>query len=103
MRTRHHFLTAPFLLAMGAAFIQGCTTFSSTKQSQEIQDIGGGTYSLGASKTSSLLDSKSWTEGLNVAVGKAGDFCHAKGLKLADTHAVGNGITFKCASDTKPQ
>ena len=47
----------------------------------------------------------SWTKGLDAAVGKAGDYCHAKGLKLVNTHAVSNSITFRCASEvpTKPQ
>ena len=83
------------------ALLQGCS-LSSNQQSQQVQQIGEGIYSIGISKSSSLLASH--TE-LDEAVGKAGDYCHAKGLKLANTHAVSNSITFRCASDapTKPQ
>ena len=92
------------LALSGGAPLQGCTTFSSSKQSLEVKDIGGGTYSVGVSRSSSLVDQTKTHGGIDAAVAKAGDFCHAKGAKLADTHSVGNSITFKCApSDGKPE
>jgi hypothetical protein len=64
-----------------------------------VQQIGDGTYAIGVNKTSSFMNSWSWSKGLNAAVGKAGDYCHAKGLKLVNPRAVGNSITFRCASE----
>jgi len=40
---------------------------------------------------------------LDAATSKAGDFCHAKGLKLADARSVGNKITFRCAGNFATQ
>jgi hypothetical protein len=80
-----------------AAFVQGCS-LSSSQQSEQVQDTGGGTYSVGVGKT--------WLEGhkeLDAATSKAGDFCHAKGLKLADARSVGNKITFRCAGNFATQ
>src|SRR6476661_4649384 len=86
------------------ALHQGCSL--SSQQSQQVQQIDDGTYVLGVRKISSLAaDSSPGNKGLDAAVGKAGDYCHAKGLKLVNAHAVGNSITFRCASEvpTKPQ
>ena len=96
---------ALFILSFSSivVLLQDCSL--SNQQSQQVQQIGDGTYVLGVSKTSSLMNSSSWNKGLDAAVGKAGDYCHAKGLKLVNTHAGGNSITFRCTSDvpTKPQ
>ena len=96
---------ALFILSFSSivVLLQDCSL--SNQQSQQVQQIGDGTYAIGVSKTSSFMNSSSWTKGLDAAVGKAGDYCHAKGLKLVNTHAVSNSITFRCASEvpTKPQ
>ena len=96
---------ALFILSFSSivVLLQDCSV--SNQQSQQVQQIGDGTYAIGVSKTSSFMNSSSWSKGLDAAVGKAGDYCHAKGLKLVNTHAVGNSITFRCASEvpTKPQ
>jgi hypothetical protein len=92
-----------FTFSSVVVLLQDCSV--SNQQSQQVQQIGDGTYVLGVSKTSSLMNSSSWSKGLDAAVGKAGDYCHAKGLKLVNTHAGGNSITFRCTSvvPTKPQ
>ena len=81
---------------------QGCS-LSSTQQSQQVQVVGDGMYSIGVSRTSSLLDSSASHKGLDAAIGKAGDYCHAKGQKLADSRSVGNTIVFKCVSGQTPR
>ena len=91
-----------FGVAVVLPFIQGCS-LSSSQQSQQVpKDIGGGTYSIGVTKSSFMAERSSHI-GLDEAVSKAGDFCHAKGQKLADVRSVGNEITFKCAGDFTPQ
>jgi hypothetical protein len=96
---------ALFILSFSSivVLLQDCSL--SNQQSQQVQQIGDGTYAIGVSKTSSFMNSSSWTKGLDAAVDKAGAYCHAKGLKLVNTHAVSNSITFRCASEvpTKPQ
>ena len=99
---------ALFILGFSSivVLLQDCSLSNQqSQQVQQVQQIGDGTYAIGVSKTSSFMNSSSWTKGLDAAVGKAGDYCHAKGLKLVNTHAVSNSITFRCASDvpTKPQ
>ena len=69
-----------------------------------MHDIGGGTYSVDVSRSSTLMDQSKSHQGPDDAVAKAGEYCHAKGAKLTDTHAVGNTVTFKCVpADAKPQ
>jgi hypothetical protein len=76
---------ALFILSFSSivVLLQDCSL--SNQQSQQVQQIGDGTYAIGVSKTSSFMNSSSWTKGLDAAVGKAGDYCHAKGLKLVNT------------------
>ena len=81
--------------------LQGCSL--SNQSSQQVQEIGEGMYSVGVGTSSSLMDSKASHKVLDEAVGKAGDYCHAKGQKLADSRSVGNNIVFKCVSSQNPQ
>lgn len=81
--------------------LQGCSV--SNPSSQQVQEIGAGTYSVGVGKSYSLMDSSKSHDALDVAVGKAGDYCHAKGQKLTVTSSVGNNITFRCVSDAPPK
>jgi len=65
-----------------------------------VHEIGEGVYSVGVGRDySSLVESSKSHNALDEAVGKAGDYCHAKGQKLADSKSVGNNITFRCVSD----
>jgi len=82
--------------------LQGCSV-SNPPSSQQVQEIGAGTYSVGVGKSYSLMDSSKSHDALDLAVGKAGDYCHAKGQKLTVTSSVGNNITFRCVSDAPPK
>jgi hypothetical protein len=91
---------APFTLSVAAiaAFFQGCSLSSSSQQSAQVQDTGGGIYKIGVGR--SVMQGH--TE-LDAAVAKAGEFCHAKGLKLVQTRAVENNIIFRCGGAVNPQ
>jgi hypothetical protein len=94
---------ALFILGLPSivVLLQGCSV--SNPSSQQVQEIGAGTYSVGVGKGYALMDSSKSHDALDVALGKAGDYCHAKGQKLAVTSSVGNNITFRCASDAPPK
>ena len=84
------------LTACLLAFVTGCTSSSKVG---EVQDLGGGSYSIAMS--SSAISSMTQTaDAVKVTVDKAGAYCHAKGLKLVVTQSVGKNIGFRCVSDT---
>jgi hypothetical protein len=83
-------LGAAGVLALGASFAQGCSKTTTA----EIQDAGGGTYTIGINRTSSYL-SEGGTA-IAAAVNKAGAHCHAKGQKFMLKSAVGKQVVFRC-------
>ena len=82
---------------------EGCAT---SNQSSQVQELGSGTYGIGLSRVASsgVFSSSSGQTAIEAAVARAGEFCHAKGLKYVHKSAVGNRITFGCVSgDPKPR
>jgi hypothetical protein len=82
-------------LSVGTSLVVGgCAT---TTQSYEVHELEPGMYTMGVPKSSGSYLLESGTQkALFDAVGKAGDYCHAKGQKLADSKVVKNSITFRC-------
>jgi hypothetical protein len=89
------FLLGLFVCLSGFA---GCATSSSSSPDQ-VQDAGGGIYSIGVPRKA--LGSS--TEASNAAVGKAGAYCHAMGLKLQIVpNPGGSDVRFRCAGFLDP-
>jgi hypothetical protein len=84
------------LAACLIAFITGCTSSSKVG---EVQDLGGGSYSI-AMGSAGIGGVSQTADAVKVTVDKAGAYCHAKGLKLVVTQAAGKDISFRCVSDT---
>ena len=82
------------LAACLMAFVTGCTSSSKVG---EVQDLGGGSFSIAMGSTIGGVTQSN--DALKVTVDKAGAYCHAKGLKLVVTQAVGKDISFRCVSD----
>jgi hypothetical protein len=78
--------------------LAACATSSSTSTDQ-VQQVGGGIYSIGIRSTT-LGDS---TEASNEAVAKAGKYCHAMGQKLQVVpNPSGKDVRFRCAGFLDP-
>jgi hypothetical protein len=74
------------------AALVGCATSSSNVG--QVQEVSPGTYSIGVSRSSSVMFGG--TEGVKVAVDEAGKYCHSKGQKLVILPTKGNEVTFQC-------
>ena len=81
------------LAACLTAFATGC---ASSGKVGEVQDVGGGTYSIGVSRSMGGMSQNA--DALKAAVDKAGAYCHSKGQKLQVTEAASK-ITFRCISE----
>jgi hypothetical protein len=79
------------LAACLTAFATGC---ASSGKVGEVQDVGGGTYSIGVSRSMGGMSQNA--DALKKAVDKAGEYCHSKGQKLQVSSAPSNNITFRC-------
>ena len=82
------------LAACLTAFVTGCT---SSGKVGEVQDVGGGTYSIGV-VSGRLGGISQSSDALKAAIDKAGAYCHSKGQKLQVTGAASK-ITFRCISE----
>jgi hypothetical protein len=81
-------------LAAGlTAFVTGC---ASSGKVGEVQDVGGGTYTIGVSRSMGGMSQSA--DALKAAADKAGAYCHSKGQKLQVTGAASK-ITFRCISE----
>jgi hypothetical protein len=94
-------------IALGVAaclttFAMGCAT----KPMGQVQDVGQGTYSIGIAHNFGGVSQEE--KASSDAVEKAGDYCHAKGLKLSVIpggsqntiiSSGGQSVTFRCVPD----
>ena len=87
-------------LGLAVCLTAFATACASSGKVGEVQDVGGGTYSIGVSR--SLGGMSQNNDALKAAVDKAGEYCHSKGQKLQVTAAASN-ITFRCISEGDAQ
>jgi hypothetical protein len=80
---------ARIVLGIGACV----TTFAgcATTTIGQVQELGGGTYSISYPHTYTTSDAA-----MREAVGKAGDYCHAKGQALFVVPNTGDEVRFRC-------
>ncbi len=80
---------ARIVLGIGACLttLAGCATTTIG----QVQDLGGGTYSISYPRTYTTTNTV-----MSEAVGKAGDYCHAKGQALFVVPDTGNEVRFRC-------
>jgi hypothetical protein len=57
----------------------------------QVQEVGGGTYRISYARSYTTSDI-----GMREAVGKAGEYCHAKGQKLFVLPNTVNEVSFRC-------
>jgi hypothetical protein len=82
------------LAACITALAAGCT--AAPPRIEDVQDVGGGSYTIGYSIVPGLRDGRRREEAAAAAVSKAGDFCHAKDLKILVTGTGQSSLTFRC-------
>jgi hypothetical protein len=80
-----------------AALAAGCT--SAPPKIDDVKQVGDGSYTITYSTVPGLLDARRQDKAAAVAVGKAGDFCHAKSLKIMVTGAAKNIVMFRCVAN----
>jgi hypothetical protein len=71
-----------------AALVAGC---SATPKIEEVKDVGNGSYTIAYSMPTAVLDAKRQD--------KAGDFCHAKNMKIMVTGTGNNVVMFRCVGN----
>ena len=86
------------LIVLGA--LVGCATSSTSSTIGQVQEVAPGTYSIGVSRSSSVMFGG--TEGVKAAVDEAGKYCHSKGQKLVILPTKGNEVTFQCGEKIAP-
>ena len=84
------------LAAALTALVAGCT--SGPPKIEDVKEVGDGSYTISYS-TMPGLDAKRQDKAAAAAVGKAGDFCHAKNLKIMVTGAAKNVVMFRCVTN----
>ena len=62
----------------------------------QVQELGAGTYSISYPRTYTTSDAA-----MRDAVGKAGDYCHAKGQALFVMPDTGNEVRFRCVQSNE--
>jgi hypothetical protein len=77
-----------------AAFVAGCT--AGPPKIEDVKEVGDGSYTIAYDTTPGLGDARRQEKAAAAAVGKAGDFCHAKNMKIMVTGAVKNIVMFRC-------
>jgi len=80
-----------------AAFVAGCT--SGPPKIEDVKELGDGSYTITYSTVPGLLDAKRQDKAAAAAVGKAGDYCHAKNLKILVTGAAKDVVMFRCVAN----
>ena len=80
------------LIGLGA--LVGCATSSTSSTIGQVQEVAPGTYSIGVSRSSSVMFGG--TEGVKAAVDEAGKYCHSKGQKLVILPTKDKDVTFQC-------
>jgi hypothetical protein len=63
------------------------------------KDVGNGSYTIAYSVPTAVLDAKRQDKAAAAAVGKAGDFCHAKNMKIMVTGTGNNVVMFRCVGN----
>jgi hypothetical protein len=86
-----------FMGAALAALIAGCT--AGPPKIEEVKEVGDGSYTISYSTMPGLGDARRQEKAAAAAVGKAGDFCHAKNLKIMVTGAAKNVVMFRCVTN----
>jgi hypothetical protein len=79
------------------ALAAGCT--SAPPKIEDVRDLGNGSYTIAYSVAPGLLDAKRQDKAAAAAVGIAGDFCHAKNLKILVTGTGRNTVMFRCVTN----
>ncbi len=79
-----------------AALVAGCT--SGPPKIEDVKEAGDGSYTISYSTMPGLGDAKRQDKAAAAAVGKAGDFCHAKNMKIMVTGAAKNVVMFRCVT-----
>jgi hypothetical protein len=82
------------LAACIAALAAGCT--AAPPKIGDVQELGGGSYNVPYSIVPGLRDGRRREEAAAAAVSKAGDFCHARDLKILVTGTGQSSLTFRC-------
>jgi hypothetical protein len=77
-----------------AAVIAGCSV--GPPKIDDVKEAGDGGYTISYSTTPGIGDARRQDKAAAAAVGKAGEFCHAKDLKILVTGAVRNVVMFRC-------
>ncbi len=85
------------LAAALAALAAGCT--SGPPKIEDVKEVGDGSYTIAYSTMPGLGDARRQEKAAAAAVGKAGDFCHAKNLKIMVTGAAKNVVVFRCVTN----
>lgn len=80
-----------------AALVAGCT--SGPPKIEDVKELGDGSYTITYSTAPGLLDAKRQDKAAAAAVSKAGDFCHAKNLKIMVTGAAKDIVMFRCVTN----
>jgi len=80
-----------------AALVAGCT--SGPPKIEDVKELGDGSYTISYSTVPGLGDARRQDKAAAAAVGKAGDFCHAKNLKIMVTGAAKDIVMFRCVAN----
>jgi len=80
-----------------AAVVAGCT--SGPPKIEDVKEAGDGSYTISYSSPPGLGDARRQEKAAAAAVGKAGDFCHARDLKIMVTGAAKNTVMFRCVTN----
>ena len=80
-----------------AALAAGCT--ASPPKLEDVKEAGAGLYTIGYSAGSGIGNARNQEQAMAAAVGQAGEYCHAKELKLLVTTTGRNSVTFRCVVD----
>jgi hypothetical protein len=83
---------------LGFIVCLGALTACATSSVDQVKELGDGTYSV-AVRSTALSDQ---TSAVGDAVRKAGEFCHAKGLKLQNVPSPGSNVVFRCVGSLEP-